>query len=103
MKKSLRVISHRNPLIRKGDIVRVTDGSAFTYIQDTTLVVFIVFPYPELTGSTTKIKDLEAEVIETDITDMISSSSLDIAYLQDIIVKIGDGFFRTSSGMVREI
>lgn len=103
MKKTFTIRVYKDNNLKVGDKVRLVDGSGFTSIEDNTREVYIVVAYPNLTGSDVVLKELVAEVTEINITDKVCKGVLDNVYLQDIVVKIGEGFFRTSSGMVKSI
>lgn len=93
--------------IKVGDKVRLIDGSAVCCVEDADNEYYLIFAYPDKTGSTEILKDLEGTVIETGITDHVSltliSDLLSVVYLQDIVVQIGDANFRTASQLVRKI
>ena len=60
---------------------------------------FIVFDYPEITGSNEILKHIVGEVVEIGVTDSICVGVLS-ARIQDIIVQIGKAKFRTCSKFV---
>lgn len=94
-----------DPEIKVGDIVRVTDGSTLStkdtskYTED----LYIVYDYPELTGSNLPIKELDAIVIETGVKDKVIVTSINFhvfIYKQDIVLQIGETEFRCASQLV---
>jgi len=116
MKKSMIIRTLIDKDIKVNDRVRVIDGSSLTYLGkeylpnkaeygDNPKECVIVESYPLLTGSTDKLKDIIADVIEISIKNRctIPSFGLDVGYLQDIVVKIGNGYFRTSSKLTRKL
>jgi len=103
-KQSYKIRKFINPDIKVGNKVKLIDGSGLSVKDTEHEDVYIVFAYPVLTGSHERLKDIEAYVEEIDIEDIIIPSfGLDTAYLQDIVVKIGEGYFRTCSKFVKNI
>ena len=85
-KKTFNVDKLINTEILKGDYVKFIDGSGLSADElDTTL--YIVYSYPELFGTITKIKDLVFEVLKTNIDNKIIKG-VDTFYLQDISLKL---------------
>lgn len=96
---SLKVEEYINKDIKVGDKVIMIDGSSFTSVENTDEELYIVDSYPKLTGSSSIIKEIIGEVVETGIKNF-AVPGYDCYYLQDIVVKIGKGKFRTASKMV---
>lgn len=90
-----------------GDKVRLIDGSALSCVDDVNNEYYIIFAYPNKTGSTEILKNLEGTVVETGITDHVAISltidPISVIYLQDIVVQLGDATFRTASQLVEKI
>ena len=93
--------------IKVGDQVFLHDGSSLSLKSDDEkdlTAYYIVFPYPELTGLGDDLMYIKSTVVETGVKDKaITSSVNNIAYLQDIVVKVGNAEFRTSSQLVHNI
>jgi len=108
MKKSLEIKEYHQQL-EVGDRVRVIDGSSLTVkengIYDPQLEeCIIICAYPELTGSSNRLKDIVGTVVEINITDrIVPGEATLIAYRQDIVIQLHKAFFRTASRMVRKI
>jgi len=97
--KSLKIKRLIDTEIKKGDTVRLIDGSGLTHIS-IEQPFYIVRPYPEVTGEDKELEIIEAKVIETNITDYVTEGVCNNCYLQDIIIKVGNAKFRTYSKSV---
>ena len=99
--------SNINPDIKVGDKVNLIDGSGLTLNIDQyyhkAKQYFIVNSYPEATGLNETLKDCEATVIKTGIVDKISLGCIYWAYIQDVLIKVGNVEFRTCSQFVTKI
>jgi hypothetical protein len=106
MSKTLELYIDCDEDIKVGDVVRLHDGSSVTldpgYFKNINENVYIIYSYPELIGEYSILKDIDCEVVEVGIKNKISHSNSDFCYLQDILVKIGSGYIRVSSGHVRK-
>jgi len=105
MKKSFKVAMHIDPKIKEGDYVLIHDGSGIScdvWDQTEDKPLYIVNAYPLLTGMGIDLQKITGKVIETNITNRVCISS-DYSYLQDIVVQLGDGLFRTPSKFVHKI
>lgn len=98
--KSYTLVKYIKPGISKGDKIYLIDGSSLT-AEESKKEHYIIYPYPELTGSRLSLKDIEAIVIQSGIEDSLCMGVLDNMYLQDLIIKVGKGLFRVSSGHVK--
>ena len=102
MKKSYKLSRHINSEIKVGDRIKIVDGSGLTSFKE--IDVYIIYSYLELTGSELKLKEIEGTVLETNIDNFIHPiHSLELAYLQDIVIELGNAKFRTSSNFIRKI
>lgn len=106
IKRSFKIKRYIDPNIKKGDIVRLHDGSGFTINTDKhpndEAGYSIVNDYPEL-GFNNQLMDYNWTVVETDIKDRAAYGIFDIIYIQDIIVECNGVQFRTASGLVGKI
>lgn len=84
MKKQFIISKHINPEIKKGDKVRLIDGSGLTCAKEYKEQICIVFPYEEITGSKLPLRELTFTVTRTGIKDLVCSGVLGTVYLQDI-------------------
>lgn len=100
MKKSFQIKRCINTDIEKGDKVFLTDGSALSCIEDNDGEYYIVMAYLSITGKEEQLKDILCEVIEVGVTDFICPGYLK-AYMQDIVVQVGNAMFRTCSAFVK--
>lgn len=104
MKKTFTIDTFINNDIKVGDKVFLIDGSAFTCmsneLDNEVESIYIICSYPKLTGSDKIIKEIVAEVLEVGISNKCCSAVCNKVYLQDIIVQIGTGKFRTASKLV---
>ena len=101
--KSFELFTHVNSEIKKGDIVKLIDGSGLS-LKENELYSnnknhYIVFEYPEL-GFELPLKEYHFIVVETNITNRVGGGSYDYKYLQDIIVECNGIQFRTASDFV---
>ena len=101
-KATLIIRKFINPDIKAGDKVMIVDGSAFTPLNFIEENYYIVDAYPKITGSEKIIKDIEGEVIFTNLTDNVTSG-VDSVYLQDCIIQLGNGLFRTASQFLKKV
>lgn len=93
-----------NPSIKVGDKIRIHDGSSITSVEFYPENIYIVFPYPAITGLHQDLKFIDGEVVEVGITNRFIPHDLcKCLYPQDIVIKLGKGLFRTSSAMVHLI
>lgn len=101
-KNSYTIHNTINPIFKVGDKVYVYDGSAITAHEynETNKNIYIICAYPELTGSQSILRKIEAIVTEINIKDRVSVGSCGFVYLQDIVLKIGNAKFRTNSSMI---
>lgn len=102
MKKSIVVKTYIDPNINVGDSVVLIDGSGLSCI-DSDEEIYIVFDYPELTGSDEELRNLKGVVTEVGITNYVLINGFNWGYVQDIVVKIGHSNFRTCSECVKKI
>jgi len=100
MKKTLNLKRYQNLEIKVGDRVCLIDGSALSCEESGSTEVIIIMAYPELTHRSETLKNIIGEVVEVGVTDKIVLGVCGNCYLQDIVVKIGDGVFRTASELV---
>ena len=95
-----------NPNIKKGDIVRLIDGSGLS-CDKFNEEIYIPLAYPQLTNSNEVLKDLDFEVIETKIKNRISKRYeiifSSISYVLDIKIKYNNLILRTCSNFVKKI
>lgn len=99
MKKTLDLKKYQNLEIKVGDRVCLTDGSALTCEKSGSTEVIIISSYPELTNKKEILKNIICEVLEVGVTNKVVMGAFS-CYLQDIVVKIGNGIFRTASELV---
>lgn len=102
MKRQFKVYELKPKTIIVGDKVRLVDGSSLTCEQHPDIEHYIVFNY-EGTGSGKPLKELTAEVIETNIEGLYCEGVMNGLYKQDIKIKIGFLYFHTSSKHVQLI
>ena len=88
MKRSLILHSYTCSSIKKNDVVYLSDGSALSLVGDDEKNYYIVYAYPEITGSPTELKYIPGRVIEINVKDRVLLTDLDWGYVQDIIVEI---------------
>ena len=101
-KKSLKLESYIDKTIMVGSRVGLIDGSGLT-CESIDKDVYIVFPYPELTGSEFALKELAFYVVEIGVANYAATSVVDTAYIQDIVVEYDGCKFRTCSQFVKLI
>jgi len=99
MKNSFEIKTFKDESLKVGDKVKIWDGSGFSYIGDTDEHVAIVHSYPEMTASNEKLLDIEGEVVEIGVTNR-GVMGFRCIYLQDIVIKLGEGLFRSCSEFV---
>lgn len=100
MDKTVRISRHINPTIKKGDLVRLVDGSALTCCFNNEHHL-IIKAYPSITGSNLLLKNMDAVVLMTGVQDVGSYyKPLDHVYIQDIIIQLGNARYRTCSRFV---
>lgn len=103
-KQSLEIQLRRQVSIQVGDTVRIIDGSALSVKDDPDRVVSIVHPYPDTTGSEDILERIPCTVLEVGIINHVHPFEVcGIAYLQDLVIQVGDAEFRTNSRMVRKL
>ena len=92
-----------NSSISEGDKVILIDGSALYPMSEEhkDKRVFIVNSYPEITGSELKLHKIKCNVLETGLSDKVSYSGNNWAYLLDIVILCGNEKFRTCSEFVK--
>tara|TARA_R110002074_G_scaffold218478_2_gene388939 strand:+ start:203 stop:742 length:540 start_codon:yes stop_codon:yes gene_type:complete len=88
MKQQLTVNLFRNKDIKKGDFVKIIDGSSLIVNRLPNKSFFIRGSYPELFGETKLLEYLEAKVITVDINDKFCSGVSSIIYPQDVVIEI---------------
>jgi len=103
MKQTFDIKKLINPDIKAGDKIMVVDGSSFTPLNHIDEEYYIISAHPELTGSDEKIKDIVGEVVYTGIENSICFGHLSTAYLQDVVIQLGTGLFRSSSKLLRKV
>lgn len=101
--ETMKIKRKVNDSIKKGDKVRLTDGSGLKAIGSDK-EFYIVHSYPELTGQDKPLKELTATVVATGLSGVYSkkNSCFDFVYELDIIVEIGDAQFFTCSQFVKK-
>lgn len=108
MKKSIQLFTLINKDIKVGDKVKFTDGSSLSlkghndlsYYKNNEL--YIIYAYPEITGVSDILKEIEGTVIETGITNVVCLSD-EWCYLQDCVIQLGKAQFRTASKHVIKV
>ena len=100
MKKQIEIFSHINPSVKVGDKVKLIDGSGLTPKNKYHKDIYIVYQYPDITGSQKMLKELVFTVTKTNITNLVCTSSLDGVYLQDIEIEFDGHIFYTCSEFV---
>ena len=94
-KQSFFVDENKRKDLKVNQTVKLVDGRSLTSIDANGLYdVYIVNSYPKLTGINGELKTLKALVIETNLKNHICSGD---GYIQDTLIKIGDGLFRCNS------
>lgn len=96
---SLEIRTLINKEIKKGDTVRLIDGSGLSHIESTE-AFYIIYAYYNETGLNQALKHIDAEVLEVGVCDYCVLGAAKNVYLQDIVIKIGNAKFRTSSKFV---
>lgn len=102
MKKHFKVRRYINESIKVGDSIRIIYGSGLSSIGNE-MDYYIVFAYPNLTGSDKKLMHIVGTVVETGITDIITEPDLGYCYGTDIKIKLGDAEFYTCSWFVVKV
>lgn len=102
MKKQFKVFELKPKTLIVGCKVRLIDGSSLTCEQHPDREYYIVCSYED-TGSNKPLKELDAEVVETNIEGLYCNGVTDNLYKQDIKIKIGSLHFHTSSKLVQLI
>lgn len=100
MKKSKLIKKLIDKNIKLGDTVFLKDGSALSSIEKPNEGFYIILPYPSLTKSELKLKELPAIVTEVEINNIVLAGNYDWCWLQDIIIDINGAKFRTASQCV---
>lgn len=101
-KVTLSIVEYINPAIKAGDKVRIVDGSSLTPLNYVKKDFYIVNSYPNLTGTGLKLEEITGEVIFTGIKNSVCTS-YDRAYLQDCVIQLGNGLFRTCSQFLKKV
>jgi len=101
MSISRRIKKYIDPTIKVGDKIKIIDGSGLTV--ESGKKVYIVYPYFEITKSNLNLQAIDGEVVETNINNYVSEGAVETCYLQDIIIKLGEGTFRTCSEFVKKV
>lgn len=102
MKKQLKVYELKPKTLIVGNKVKLVDGSSLTCEQHPYKEHYIVLNY-EGTESGKPLKELDAEVVETNIEGLYCMGVVDNLYKQDVKIKIGSLYFYTSSKHVQLI
>lgn len=102
MKKQFKIYELKPKSLLIGDKVRLIDGSSLTCEQNPVKEHYIIYSY-EGVGSNEPLKELDAEVIETNIEGLYCEGVMDTLFKQDIKIKIGSLYFFTSSKHVHLI
>lgn len=102
MKKQFKIYELKPKSILIGDKVRLIDGSSLTCEELPNKEVYIVCSY-EGTNSGKPLKELDAEVVETNIEGLYCEGAMGTLFKQDIKIKIGSLHFYTSSKHVNLI
>jgi hypothetical protein len=92
-------VSDINTSIKIGDKVKVYDGSSLSAIGHDE-EVYIVYPYPAITGSKSKLQDMIGTVVEINRPYYCSACFNNKLYRCDLVIQLGEGKFRTNSTMV---
>ena len=79
------------------------DGSGMSLISSNAKDMYIIYAYPEITGSLLILKDIIGTVVETDITHIVTEDVCDRVYGVDIIVQLGNAKFYTCSKFVNKL
>jgi len=104
MKKSFKLKTYINNNIKIGDKIKIIDGSGLSStMSDDNKDYYIIFSYPDYTKSNLNLKEIIGTVVQTNITDYILISNNDYAYLQDIVIELGEGRFRTCSAFLKPV
>lgn len=105
MKKSFELFTYVDEKIKKGDIVKLIDGSGLSLKEEEWYSdnedYFIVFEYPTL-GFDLPLQEYFFTVLETNIKNRVGGGSGDFKFLQDIIVECKGIKFRTASYSVKK-
>lgn len=101
MKQSYRLLREINPKIKVGDKIKIFDGSGLTSFKDKK--VYIIFSYFDLTGLYEPLKDIEGTVLEVNVDDFVCTSHFETAYLQDVVIELGNAKFRTMSNFIQKV
>lgn len=104
---SLKIERYIDKDVNPRDKVKLIDGSGLTRVdsnyRDPKEDVYITCCYPELTGLSDNLMDIECVVLETGIEDYVSDDCFGVTFLQDIVVQCGSVKFRTCSKFVKKI
>lgn len=103
MKNSIELKFRKKSDIKIGDSVFLIDGSGLTSIDCIDKSIYIVYPYPEITKDSRSLQNIEGTILEINIDNHACVYGNVTAYVQDVIVKIGEGRFRTCSNFVSKI
>ena len=99
---SLRLKRHINQSIEVGNVVKLIDGSGLTH-KNKNGSYYIIYPYVDETGLEEPLENCYGVVTEKGLYNYITESVCRTAYMQDIVVKIGNAEFRTCSQFVEKI
>lgn len=93
--------------INIGDIVNIIDGSGLVDKENNNNYV-IISSYPKKTGLNEKLRNIKAEVVQTNVIGIESpetklSKTKSFTYLPDIKIKLGDLELYTCSAFVRKL
>jgi len=107
-KNSISISYPKGNNVKFGDMVRLIDGSSLNLHEsekdDDDTDYYIVFAYPSITGCNLNLKDIDAIVVKTDIKNHAAYGwPSQTAYIQDIVIMVGDAKFRTSSNHVAKL
>jgi len=102
-KQSFQVDEHKKQNFKKGDIVRLIDGSSLTSVGFNGFVdTHIVNSYPNITGIEKELKYIDAIIIESNIKNHFCTGVVGIGYIQDVLIQIGKGLFRCNSTHIKK-
>ena len=100
-KKQFKVRPLNKKDLKVGDKVYLIDGSSLTIgDEDDKEDYYIVFAYPNVTKREKILREIEATVLETELTDFFAEGVFGGIYQQDIKILVGKAIFYTSSAHV---
>lgn len=100
-KRSFKIKKLINKNIKVGDTVKIVDGSGISLKNNYNKKIYIVNYYPELTGSNSNLKDINATVVKTGVKNYVCEGVSGFSFRQDVVIKIGNSEFRTFSKSLR--